>query len=407
MTAQRHSPVATVARRLASAWLLASLGALIHACAPSHDGRLMLVVTSDIPADTLATVQIAVGAESRELAVGPGAASVPLSLVIEATPGRAAGQPVTITASALAADRSVLVSRPVTTTFLPNRTIVLTIDLARRCTPLAGCTEQLRCAPGEACTASGCVSPAIDATTLPDLRNPGDEIGASTSYTAAETCAAFAEVYCGGILRCCPAVAMYTPEEIETLRAQCRTSYDEYCASTLVPLLSDPRTGFDPVRAAAAMNEGTRLAATCDLTYADWTVSFERGIYSALRGSIAPGDRCSLRESADFFACRDGACLPSGPLMLACAPRACLDDVCSGDYPLADYGCGDGLYCARNATNFTCERRLADGEECTRDTQCASQICDEVTDAEGMLLMPGHCQPRSRETVFCPPAPEM
>ena len=95
------------------------------------------------------------------------------------------------------------------------------MDLARQCTTLSGCTEQLRCAPGEACSAAGCGTPQIDSDTLPDLRVPGEEIGTTASYTPSEACVAIGELTCGAVLRCCPAVAGYTPEQIEELRTRC------------------------------------------------------------------------------------------------------------------------------------------------------------------------------------------
>jgi len=379
-------------------WLACSLavGSWLLGCSPGHPGRLMLVITSDLPLDAIAGVRVEVAGETREIGVRPGAATLPLSLVIEARPDRPAGQPVEILTTVVGTDGSNLVTRPTTTTFLPNRTLVLRVDLARRCTPLSGCTEQLRCGPGEACTANGCVTPTIDSATLPDLRVPGEEIGASSTYTPLEACQAISELNCGAAVRCCPAGAGIDPAELERIRGECVVASMEACVADVIPLLEDPRTGYDAVRAAAAIQEGMRLAASCDLSFADWDASSERGLFSALRGSLAPGQACPLMDTADVFACRDGTCnaFASG----TCASRACRGEPCTGDTALADYGCGDGLHCAPGVGGApaTCQRRLPTGEECDRDTQCESLICSAVGGSSTKT-----CRARTASTVFC------
>ncbi len=383
--------------------VLASFALLVAApgvlgCTATHEGRLMVVVTSDIPLDALASVHAEVAEETHDFPLVDGS-SLPFSFVVAARPDRAPELPVTIEVSGLGHDGSVLVTRPFTTTFVPNRTLVVTIDLARRCSTAAGCSEPLRCGPGEACTATGCTSSVVRSASLPDLRAPGDELGnaAGTSYTPTEACAALGALNCSALLRCCPALVGVSTEDLDRARRQCDAGYAEYCTNTLVPLLEDPMTGCDPLRAAAAIAEGQRLADDCSLSFADWGTSFEVGLFSAMRGTIAVGDRCFLDQDRPqtFFSCLGGACLPNG-LTLHCTERACADEACAGDFPLADYGCGDGLYCAQRGASFVCARRLAVGEACTRDSQCASQLCDE----DGTVA--GTCQVITPTLVFCP-----
>lgn len=377
---------------------LALLVLAVAGCAAPHDGRLMLVVTSDIPApDLLAAVRVEVGAEVRDIQLGPGASQLPFSLAIDARSGRPPGEPVSIVVSGLASDRSVLVSRPVSTTFVRGRTLTLLVDLARRCTPLAGCSGQLTCEPGQACTVAGCVAPEVDASTLRDVLVPGDELGAAARYTPAEACAAFGEIECGAILGCCPYASRLSAEQLEDLRVQCLDTYAGYCTDTILPILGDPRTAFDPVRAAAVMREGRELAEACDLRFADWAQSYERGVFSALRGTIPRGGACVVADAPGFFSCRDSACLPSDS-GFACAPRACLGEPCSDDTEEGDAGCGDDLFCAAQADAFACAARLPEGSPCTRDSQCVSQICL----GEEMPPTPGVCAIRNATNVFCP-----
>ncbi len=374
----------------------------LPACASTHDGRLMVVVSSDIPAPaTLARVRIEVAGEVRELDLVDGTQRLPFSLVVEASPGRLAGQPVDIAVSALDGGGAVLLTRPVRTTFVPNRTLIVPVDLARRCTADApGCSGQLRCSPSEACTQDGCVSPALDASELRDVRTPGDELRtAGEGFTPEQACAELGLLVCGAVLRCCPILIGYTQERLDELRTRCLASYEASCMENLVPVLADPRTGFDPVRAATVIAEGNALAADCNLGYADWTTSFERGLYSAMHGTIETGGTCTYEEGAGLFSCRDGACLPA-PITFApvCADRACEGEPCVGDYDLADYGCGDELFCAPSGSGFACARRLVEGATCTRDTQCASRLC--LGAVEGGA--PGACAARTIDNVYCP-----
>jgi hypothetical protein len=374
------------------------LVALVAGCPTPHDGRLMLVVTSDIPApDLLAAVRVEVGSEVRDIQLGPGASQLPFSLAIDARSGRPPREPVSIVVSGLASDRSVLVSRPVTTTFVPGRTLTLLVDLARRCTPFAGCSGQLTCEAGQACTVEGCVSPEVESETLHDVLVPGDELGAAASYTPAEACAAFGEIECNAILGCCPYAERLSAEELESLRVQCLDTYAQYCTDTILPILEDPRTAFDPVRAAAVMREGRELAEDCELRFADWAQSYERGVFSALRGTIPRGGACVVADAPGFFSCRDSACLPSDS-GFACAPRACLGEPCSDDTEEGDAGCGDELFCAAQGDGFACAALRIEGSPCTRDSQCVSQIClgEERPSGEGV------CAVRNATNVFCP-----
>jgi hypothetical protein len=373
--------------------LLSALG-----CGPAHEGRLMLVVTSDIPApDQLRAVRVEVGDEVREITLGAGANELPFSLVVEARSGRAGGEPVTLFVSGLDADGGVLVRRPVTTTFVRGRTLVLLVDLARRCTPLAGCSGQLTCAEGEACASDGCVSPVVDATTLREVHGPGDEPAPAASYTPAAACTEYGTQFCDTILRCCPLAALLPAERAQELRAQCLRDVATFCAEDLLPLLEDPRTAFDPVRAASVLREGGELGLACDLRYADWLDAFERGLLSTMRGTVPRGALCTVEDAAGFFSCRDGACLPAGD-QFRCAARACVGEPCIADVEEADYGCGDDLYCAsRGDGTFACAARLADDAPCERDSQCASRICRRASPTS-----PRRCAFRNATNVFCP-----
>lgn len=360
---------------LALLWVALSLAG----CSNGHGGRFLVVVTSDIPTpDQLATVRVSAGLEPHDFVLTE--TRLPFSLAVEAAPGRAEGEPVTIVVSGLDPSGATLVTRPVTTTFRTNRTLVVPVELLRRCTPLAQCGAQLRCSASEACTSDGCVSPVLDSADLREVTTPGDELG--TSITPEQVCNAFANLYCSAAVRCCPDLSLSSPEELETYRANCIATSLATCTEGSQPIFADPRTGFDPARAAAALEAGEALARQCSVGLAEWSGSIQRGILSALTGTVPTGGACSFDDGGGLFSCRDAACLPAaGTLDPVCQPRACGGDACFDHRgilelaQLADAGCADGLFCASSAGGATCAPLIADELPCTRNSQCESRVC--------------------------------
>ncbi len=365
--------------------VLLAAPALAIGCNTAHDGRFLVVVSSDIPSpDQLARVRVEVGGDSHEFSLGP-ETRLPFSFAVDARPGRPSGETVTIVVSGLDATGAVLMSRPVTTTFRPNRTLVLPVALLRRCTAFALCGEQLRCNATEACTPDGCVSSAIDSDDLREVTRAGDEVAAPLTPDA--VCTALADLHCSAAFRCCSAVGSLPAEEQDALLEDCLTTVAENCRTNTLPIFTDARTGFDGARAAAALEVGEGLARQCSLGYARWGVSVEQGIVSSFEGTVAPGGECSFSESGAFFSCRDGACVLEGGTPV-CGARSCLNQPCFDALgvdvleSLADFGCTDDLYCSQRTEGPRCERVLPDGTTCLRASQCASGVC---------LRAPGTC----------------
>jgi len=179
--------------------LLLPLVGLVIGCTGGHDGRFLVVVSSDIPSpDQLARVRVEVGEDAHEFVLGEGT-RLPFSFAVDARPGRPDEDPVTIVVSGLDATGAVLMSFPVTTRFRPNRTLVLPVTLLRRCTALALCGEQLRCGASEACTPDGCVAADVRNEDLREISTPGDEVVASLTPEA--LCVEFADLRCAALGR--------------------------------------------------------------------------------------------------------------------------------------------------------------------------------------------------------------
>ena len=358
---------------------LLTLALAVGGCSNGHAGRFLVVVTSDIPApDQLATVRVSAGVEAHDFALTE--TRLPFSFAVDAAPGRAEAEPVTIEVSGLDRDGTTLVTRPVTTTFRTNRTLVVPVELLRRCTPLAQCGAQLRCGASEACTSDGCVSPILDSADLREVTSPGDELG--TSLTPEQVCDAFANLYCSAAVRCCPDFSLSTPEQLESFRAECMVTSLANCTENSLPIFNDARTGFDAARAAAALEAGEALARQCSVGLAEWSGSIQRGILSALTGTVPAGGACSFEDGAGLFSCRDASCLPAaGTLDPVCQPRACGGQTCFDHRgilelaQLADAGCADGLFCASSAAGATCAPLVTDDAPCSRDSQCESRVC--------------------------------
>ncbi|MBN8610320.1 MAG: hypothetical protein J0L92_07035 [Deltaproteobacteria bacterium] len=352
---------------------------LVIGCTGGHDGRFLVVVSSDIPSpDQLARVRVEVGEEAHEFVLGEGT-RLPFSFAVDARPGRPDQDPVTVVVSGLDATGAVLMSFPVTTRFRPNRTLVLPVTLLRRCTALALCGEQLRCGASEACTPDGCVPADVDADDLREISTPGDEVVAS--LTPEGVCVELADLHCAAIFRCCSSAGSLPPDDQASLRARCLEQIEADCRTNFLPLFDDPRTGFDGARASAALAAGDALTRQCSLSYAQWGASLEQGILSSLVGTVAQGGACGFSEAGEFFSCRDGACVLEGAAA-QCGARACLGQPCFDAQDidvlaaLADNGCNDELFCAQGGDGPRCERVLPDGAECFRNGQCASRICN-------------------------------
>jgi hypothetical protein len=243
------------------------LALTLGGCSNGHPGRFLVVVSSDIPApDQLAAVRVSAGLEPYDFPLAE--TRLPFSLAVDATPGRAEGEPVKIVVSSLDPSGTTLVTRPVTTTFRTNRTLVLPVELLRRCTPLAQCGAQLRCNATEACTSDGCVSPTLDSADLREVTTPGDELGTST--TAEQVCTAYADLLCSAVLRCCPSLSGARRSSSATDRSAWPTRSPRAsrppCRSSRIPVLASiphepPRPSRPARRSRASAAWGSRSGA--------------------------------------------------------------------------------------------------------------------------------------------------
>jgi hypothetical protein len=375
--------------------LFVLVGLFSVACSPSHDGRLLVVVSTDLEVPgQLARVEV-----STPLGTESFAPPLPFSFVVAAQPGRDAAQEVTITARGIGPDESVVVERVFRTRFLANRTLVVPITLARICTSL-GCGMPLPCPEGSVCAEGGCAPAFVEPENLREARTRGEELsGVSDAGVTTTTpvppdrfCDEFAAIQCDAILNCCPDLGGQPPD---ALREACLAETTSSCRMELEPVATDPRTGYDAIRAGQLFAEARALIDpnTCSLALVDWFASYETGIFSALRGTLLVGASCtpaSMGDVAALFSCQASACTYRGPGDFVCAPRACNGEGC-----VIDLACADGLFCSGTSivSPGQCEPRRAVGQRCEQDEDCESYVCLERV-----------CRARSASALFCPRA---
>lgn len=386
---------------------LATLALLTAACAavgctPTHSGRILVTVSTDLAVPSeLARVEVA-----TPLAMHSFDPPLPFSLAVAATSDREANAEVLITVRGFSPDGTVVVTRTARTRFIPNRTLVLPIVLARTCSTV-GCAAPLSCDGGSVCTETGCRLELVEPTDLDEARAPGDEIASSTDAglpTGLEPvpvdgfCGALAAVQCEAVLHCCPGVE-WDDAQRTAFRDGCTASVVEDCETRLLPVVGDPRVGYDPVRAATVFARGRRLTdpLACSLEFVDWYASNEEGVLSLLQGTVLVGQDCSPMHETDvaaLYSCRSSACQFVGGGVFRCAPRACPGEQCVGEL-----ACAGGLYCTSTFIGSIgrCSPRLPPREPCTSDAECESYVCDP----EGSV--PRLCRGRSAVDLFCPP----
>ncbi len=388
-------------------WLLLAVLAPLG-CTPTHQGRLLVTVSTDlaIPAE-LARVEV-----STPLATQSFDPPLPFSFVVAASSDREPGAEVTITARGYAPDGALVVTRTIRTSFIANRTLIVPLVLPRLCSAV-GCAMPPPCPSGSVCTERGCGSERVEPADLDEARAPGEEIDQSPDagppigldpIPAERFCDELAGLQCDAVLNCCPAL---TPAEREAARPGCVARVlmqPRGCRQIIEPIVSDPRTAYDPVRAASVFAEGRRLVdpLVCSLAFVDWYASSGEGAFSVMRGTVLPGQDCTPTSNDDIaalFSCAASSCQLRESSTFTCAQRGCFEEPCVGGN-----ACADGLYCTSDDIEMpgTCAVRLPFRASCTDDAQCESYLCNEQRDASGELTEPGTCQARTAQNVFCP-----
>jgi hypothetical protein len=195
-------------------------------------------------------------------------------------------------------------------------------------------------------------------------------------------CAELAKLLCTGYFECCS-----TAEHGDDAFENCVASAATRCADgdgTLAPvigsLVTNSRTGYDPVLAGQALAEGYALVAECSLDIAAWKLE-RTGLQRALTGTISGGDTCTPHDPgtsggldwAALFSCEgtDKACV-AGRDRWSCLARQPEGMAC-----VLYWDCEDGLYCDGHwiVGGGSCRARLANGEPCTEAVQCATLHC--------------------------------
>lgn len=162
-------------RRLPALGLALLSAAIATACTPVT--QLLVVVRSDLPADDIAEVHIAVvpgepfeaAPTTRQAVVGEGEGHVGIPFSFGVLPRN--GDPrsrVEITVSAISRGGATTVTRLVRTGFSEGRTLAVPVFLG------AACRDRM-CDPGLTCVDGACVSPEVPVEDLLPVR-PGDEL---------------------------------------------------------------------------------------------------------------------------------------------------------------------------------------------------------------------------------------
>jgi hypothetical protein len=200
------------------------------------------------------------------------------------------------------------------------------------------------------------------------VNDPSDHQELS-AVSADDFCAEFAAVVCDAHQRCCSTA---DPD-----REACVTNWSAICAAGVGSLAADPRTGYDGTVAAEVLAEGETLSASCSVDVVPWFES-RMGFQRVLSGTVAGGDECTPRNALDipaYFSCTE---LDQACVQVAAGRSICADLLGQGDPCHRHFDCAEGLYCEGGGT-FTegnCEPRLPEGEPCTANEACASQVCD-------------------------------
>lgn len=209
---------------------------------------------------------------------------------------------------------------------------------------------------------------------------PSDHTGGEIELD--QFCPIYADIVCRAHLDCCPTPMVSYDDCLSAVAGDCQEG--------LVPLATDPRTGYSPDAAARVVAQGSALAASCDLGIVDFFVRRD-GLQGALAGTVEPGGACMDAtgfEAPAMWSCTDltQSCRPGAPSW-RCAPRSPAGEAC-----FIDFDCQEGTYCDALVIGImgTCRPQGATAATCTKDTQCQSLIC------EG-----GSCLARDVTNTYC------
>jgi hypothetical protein len=250
--------------------------------------------------------------------------------------------------------------------------------------PQAGAAGMMAMQPG-APPPAGAVAP-------PTMRtfNAGSD-PARNMVQAGQVCARLAQIQCAGEAYCC--------ENPGRDVVACESKMKTACANDgyVDAITLDSRAGFDPARAATALQQFEDMASRCDPKIGDFGADPD-GLMAMVRGTVASGGRCSPGVSSNMAAqagalasCRDSAttaCLPSSALTWTCAPRGSAGANC-----FTDMNCQDGLYCPNpdlRINMFKCLARKPDGMSCQEANECTSLTC-----------LGGTCAAPTTQSAYC------
>lgn len=229
-------------------------------------------------------------------------------------------------------------------------------------------------------------------------RDAGADGGPARLETG-DFCQAYAELQCNALFDCCPAA-----EGMREARfAMCITAVLDDCVNgadatgpILNALVSDRRTGYDPVLGAETIAEGNALAADCSIEFLRWTIERD-GLQRGLTGTLEGGSDCEPNPAVGFrpdYAALF-SCLPeTDGTYRACALRSgvwnCVARGGAGDPCVTYFDCQSGFYCT--SVVGTCQPRKPNDMACTNGIECESLFCDEL----------GQCATPGQADVYCP-----
>ena len=237
--------------------------------------------------------------------------------------------------------------------------------------------------------------------------DPASQSLASGVISPDRICAALAQAACEGAKRCC---STFTPTDAAI--ADCTSAQTARCQTQMMPLVSDPRSGYDAHAAATVVASFNASVATCDLRLVEFA-SARDGLLGMFAGTVASAGACPPADLNDGAAVV--SCATPGICHIAGVGNARLTGTCGSLRPAADPCLLDtecdparSLRCDFNSPvpgtissrgeealglHGHCVARLADGAACARATECSSLVCENK-----------HCVPRTPDRVYCLPA---
>jgi hypothetical protein len=200
-------------------------------------------------------------------------------------------------------------------------------------------------------------------------------------------CGEIAVVFCDAHVECCESGD----------RAVCTEWVRAYCNTAFGDTLQDPRTGYDPERAAEALARARFLAETCDPALTDWLLQRDRGqLLSVFAGTVSSGGQCGMvsevLQTAIFYSCMsdDESCQLRDLSTLVCRERGREGSECR-----SHLDCQDELRCEGGGlTAGRCRALLDEGAACESSAECESRVCGGSSPT---------CLPRTSASVYCEP----